>query len=313
MPKIRIQKVLSAAGVASRRAIEQMVRDGRITVNDRAITDLPCFVESDDEICVDGGLVSAAPGETVVFLLNKPKGVVCTQRDPAGRRRAVDLIPPIPQRVYCAGRLDADSTGLVVLTNDGELTNYLTHPRHGVTKTYVVEVDGRIGGDAVQRLKSGVWLDGTKRSAWVKVLRRSSTRSVLQVRICEGRNRQVRRVLSRLGYRARRLKRTAIGPLTDRGLKVGTFRQLTAGEIAKLRRAGAGEEDKKSTRPARAKKKKKLSRSSADGSRSNRGPKVGAYRQLTAAQIAKRRRAGEADKESARPVRAKKKKKRGQR
>ena len=309
MPKIRIQKVLSAAGVASRRAIEQMVRDGRITVNDRAITDLPCFVESDDEICVDGGLVSAAPGETVVFLLNKPKGVVCTQRDPAGRRRAVDLIPPIPQRIYCAGRLDADSTGLVVLTNDGELTNYLTHPRHGVTKTYVVEVDGRIGGDAVQQLKSGVWLDGTKRSAWVKVLRRSSTRSVLQVRICEGRNRQVRRVLSRLGYRARRLKRTAIGPLTDRGLKVGTFRQLTAGEIAKLRRAGAGG-DKDSTRPARAKKKKKLSRLSADGSRSNRGPKVGAYRQLTAAQIAKRRRAGEADKKSARPTRAKKKKRR---
>ena len=257
MPKIRIQKVLSAAGVASRRAIEQMVRDGRITVNGSAITDLPCFVESGDEICVDGGPVSAAPGETVVFLLNKPKGVVCTQRDPAGRRRAVDLIPPIPQRVYCAGRLDADSTGLVVLTNDGELTNYLTHPRHGVTKTYVVEVDGRIGGDAVQRLKSGVWLDGTKRSAWVKVLRRSSTRSVLQVRICEGRNRQVRRVLSRLGYRARRLKRTAIGPLTDRGLKVGTFRQLTAGEIAKLRRAGAGEEDKKSTRPTRAKKRKR--------------------------------------------------------
>lgn len=256
MPKIRIQKVLSGAGVASRRAIEQMVRDGRITVNDRAVVELPCFVESDDEICVDGRPVSAAPHETVVFLLNKPKGVVCTQRDPAGRRRAVDMIPPIPQRVYCAGRLDADSTGLVVLTNDGELTNYLTHPRHGVTKTYVVEVDGRIGGDAVQRLKSGVWLDGTKRSAWVKVLRRSSTRSVLQVRICEGRNRQVRRVLSRLGYRARRLKRTAIGPLTDRGLKVGTFRQLTGAEIARLRHAGAGE-DKKSARPARAKKKKR--------------------------------------------------------
>ncbi|MCK4275911.1 MAG: rRNA pseudouridine synthase [Phycisphaerae bacterium] len=253
MPATRIQKVLAAAGVASRRAIEQMVRDGRITVNGRAITDLPCFVESGDEICVDGRRVSAAPGETVVFLLNKPKGMVCTQRDPAGRRRAVDLIPPIPQRVYCAGRLDADSTGLVVLTNDGELTNYLTHPRYGVSKTYVVEVDGRIGGDAVERLKSGVWLDGTKRSAWVKVLRRSSTRSVLQVRICEGRNRQVRRILSRLGYRARRLKRTAIGPLTDRGLKGGAFRQLTAVQIARLRRAG---EDKDSTRPARAKKRR---------------------------------------------------------
>jgi len=238
MTKMRIQKVLSAAGVTSRRAAEEMVEDGRVTVNDQAVSKLPCFVSPDDEIRVDGRRISAKPRKSVAFLLNKPKGIVCTQRDPQGRPRAVDLLPATARRVYCAGRLDADSTGLVVLTNDGELTNLLTHPRYGVRKTYVIEVDGRINGQAAERLTSGVWLEGAKRRAGhVKLLQRGHHRSLLQLRIAEGRNRQVRRMLARLGYKVRKLKRVGIGPLSDKGLKVGHWRQLRPAEIAKLRRS----------------------------------------------------------------------------
>lgn len=241
MGRQRIQKVLSRAGVASRRACEQMILDGRITVNGELVLELPCFVDPEaDEVRVDGRPVRKRPERPVYYLLNKPRGVICTQSDPRGRPRAVDLIPEIPQRVFCVGRLDVDSTGLVLLTNDGTLTQRLTHPRFGVEKTYVVTVDGQLGPEQIERIKKGAWLDGRRTGgAAVKVLRKRRDSSLLELRLREGRNREVRRILAGLGCKVRRLKRTAIDGITDRGLGIGRYRRLKGGELDRLRRAGA--------------------------------------------------------------------------
>lgn len=242
MARMRIQKALSQAGAASRRAVEQMVLEGRVSVNGEQVRELPCFVDlAADEVRLDGTRVRAPSSRKVYFLLNKPRGVACTQHDPQGRPRAVDLIPPIGERVYCVGRLDIESTGLILLTNDGELTQHLTHPSSGVVKRYVAEVDGRPTAEAIAALKAGTYLDGRRtRPAVVKVLRRSNKRSLLEIGLSEGRNREIRRVLARLGHRVRRLKRVAIGPVTDKGLKVGGYRRLRAAEVAALRRCGRG-------------------------------------------------------------------------
>ena len=242
MTKLRIQKALSQAGVASRRAVEQMILDGRVTVNGSLVAELPCFVDlASDEVCVDGQAVAKRPGRKLYILLNKPRGVICTQQDREGRPRAIDLIRGLRQRVYCVGRLDADRTGIILLTNDGELAQYLTHPRYGVGKTYVAEVEGRLTGEQIARLKAGVYLGGRRTAAAsVKVLRRGPARSLLEIGIAEGRNRQVRRMLLRLGYKVRRLKRVAIGPITDRGLKIGHYRSLSPSEVTRLRQSGRG-------------------------------------------------------------------------
>ncbi len=239
MARERIHKVLAELGVASRRAAEQMVLDGRVRLNGQVLRTLPAFADpAEDVIEVDGEPVRTRPMRRVYYLLNKPKGVVCTQSDPGGRPRAVDLIPPIAQRVYCVGRLDKDSTGLLLLTNDGELTERLTHPRYGVTKTYVVQVDGAVSGEQIERLKGGMHLDGKKtKRAGVKVLKRSAARSRLEIRLSEGRNREIRRLLARVGHKVRRLQRVAIGPIRDPRLKLGAHRPLRPNEIRKLREA----------------------------------------------------------------------------
>jgi 23S rRNA pseudouridine2605 synthase len=244
MARKRIQKYLSEMGVTSRRNAEEMVLHGRVSVNGSVPQDLPVFVDpSEDDVRVDGRRVGGRkPGkpEKLYFLLNKPKGVVCTQSDPAGRSRAVDLVPDLGQRVYCVGRLDKDSTGIIILTNDGELTERLTHPRYEVPKTYRVEITGSLDAEAVDKLKSGMWMDGkrTNRTA-LRVLRRSPDRTLLEITLTEGRNREIRRMLARLGHKVKRLHRVAIGPITDRGLKVGNFRALRRHEVKRLRKAGA--------------------------------------------------------------------------
>jgi len=255
MAKIRIQKVLAEAGVASRRAAEEMVTDGRVSVNGEPVTSLPAFVDPQiDRIFIDGKALRRRRQKMVYFLLNKPRGVVCTSDDPQGRRKAVDLVPQTPgARVYCVGRLDLDSTGLLIVTNDGELTDYLTHPRYGVPATYVVSVDGQLTAEDIDTFKHGVYLDGRRTMpAGLKLLNKSPERSRLQVTIREGKNREIRRILLKFGVKVRRLHRVAIGPITDRGVKVGNYRPLTPAEVRKLMRAGTVPyEKKKPSRRAR--------------------------------------------------------------
>lgn len=242
MAKTRIQKVLSEAGVASRREAEEMLTQGRVTVNGERMTDLPCFVEESDDIRVDGQSVRRRPRARTYILLNKPRGVVCTQRDDPrhSRPRAVDLVGRAGGGVHCVGRLDMDSTGLIVLTDDGDLTNRLTHPRFGVAKTYVVRVAGRIAAEDLAALQKGMHLDGRRARAQTKVIRRGHQESLLEIRLHEGRNRQIRRMLARLGHKVLRVHRRAIGPITDRGVKIGKFRRLAAAEVDALRKAGGG-------------------------------------------------------------------------
>ena len=243
MAKTRIQKVLSEAGVASRREAEEMLTQGRVTVNGERMTDLPCFVEESDDIRVDGQPVRRRPRARTSILINKPRGVVCTQRDDPrhSRPRAVDLVGRAGGGVHCVGRLDMDSTGLIVLTDDGDLTNRLTHPRYGVAKTYVVRVAGRIGAEDLAALQKGMHLDGRRARAQTKVLRRGPKESLLEIRLHEGRNRQIRRMLARLGHKVLRVHRRAIGPISDRGVKIGKFRRLAAAEVDALRKAGGGQ------------------------------------------------------------------------
>ncbi len=243
MAKTRIQKVLSEAGVASRREAEEMLTQGRVTVNGERMTDLPCFVEESDDIRVDGQPVRRRPRARTYILLNKPRGVVCTQRDDPrhSRPRAVDLVGRAGGGVHCVGRLDMDSTGLIVLTDDGDLTNRLTHPRYGVAKTYVVRVAGRIGAEDLAALQKGMHLDGRRARVQAKAIRRGPKESLLEIRLHEGRNRQIRRMLARLGHKVLRVHRRAIGPISDRGVKIGKFRRLAAAEVDALRKAGGGQ------------------------------------------------------------------------
>jgi 23S rRNA pseudouridine2605 synthase len=261
MAKTRIQKVVAEAGIASRRAAEQMIIEGRIDVNGKLVTELPCFVTEEDRIRVDGMRLKRTSSKKVYYLLNKPKGVVCTQSDPQGRRMAGDLIDSGDERVYCVGRLDVDTTGLIILTNDGEFTQLMTHPRHGVEKTYVAEIAGALSGEDIDRLKSGVYVAGRRtRGAKIKVLHRAPTRSLLEIRISEGRNRQIRRMLTALRCKVRKLKRVAIEGITDRGIKIGRYRILKSGEVRRLRNAGLRDakdvEDAREARAAKAEKAK---------------------------------------------------------
>ena len=236
MTEQRLQKVLAAAGVDSRRKCEELILDGAVRVNRKVVDKLPVFVDPEkDIITVNGKKIRAA--RKVYFLLNKPKGVICTNRDPQGRKKAIDLVRT-GERIFCAGRLDADTTGLIILTNDSELTNKLTHPRYGLAKTYVVRVKGEIAAEQVGKLKKGVWLaEGKTGRASVKILKRGHKESSIEIIIRQGLNRQVRRMLAKVGLSEKTLTRTRIGKLTTRGLGVGKFRTLTKAEVAYLKKA----------------------------------------------------------------------------
>ncbi len=235
--RVRLQKFLSDAGVASRRRAEELIRDGHVLVNDQMVDTLPAFVDPRrDKVVVDGTLVRTE--RHVYLLVHKPKGVVCTDRDPAGRLRAVDLLPPLRARLFIVGRLDTDSSGLLLMTNDGELAERITHPRYGVPKVYRAEVRGRVPTDLPERMRAGVYFsDGKAQATNVRVTHRGRDASVLQITLKEGRNRQVRRMLARLGHRVKALKRLAIGPLTLKRLPLGAVRPLTVRELSDLRRA----------------------------------------------------------------------------
>jgi 23S rRNA pseudouridine2605 synthase len=233
----KLQKVLARAGVASRRAVEELIAEGRVRVNGE-VARLGARVDADrDVIEVDGALVSTAAG-LVHYLLNKPAGVISTAEDTHGRRTVVDLVPPEP-RVFPVGRLDADTEGLLLLTNDGDLTHRLTHPSFGVEKEYLASVEGDPAPKAVRALREGVDLDDG-RTAPAKVARVAP--GVLRITIHEGRNRQVRRMCEAVGHPVVRLVRTRIGPIADRRLKPGEWRPLTAKEVRSLSRAAKAQE-----------------------------------------------------------------------
>ena len=238
MAKQRLQKLLAAAGVDSRRKCEELILDGRVRVNRKVVDKLPAFVNPEkDVITVSGRRIRAA--NKVYFLLNKPKGVICTSSDPQGRKKAIDLVRA-SERIFCVGRLDADTTGLIILTNDSELANRLTHPRYGMAKTYVASVKGQADGTAIEKLKSGIWLaEGKTSPASVKILKRGHRESLIEITIRQGLNRQIRRMLASLDLPVRSLKRTRIGKLNARGLGPGKFRTLTRAEVAYLKQATA--------------------------------------------------------------------------
>jgi len=230
----RLQKLLARIGVGSRRVCEDLIADGRVTVNGE-VAELGRRVDPErDRVEVDGVPVGVRPG-LVYYLLNKPGGVVTTAADTHGRPTVVELVPAEP-RVFPVGRLDADTEGLLLLTNDGELAHRLTHPSFGVEKEYVAEVEGTPSAGAVRRLRDGVELDDGV-TAPAKV---AASGSVVRITIHEGRNRQVRRMCEAVGHPVRRLVRVRIGPVFDRRLKPGEWRPLTTTEVRALEKATAG-------------------------------------------------------------------------
>ncbi len=231
-----MQKVLAAAGVASRRRCEELILDGVVCVNRKVVDKLPAFADPEkDVITVNGREIRAAL--KVYFLLNKPKGVICTNSDPQGRKKAIDIVKT-RERIFCVGRLDIDSTGIIILTNDSELTNRLTHPRYGLAKTYVVSIRDEVGGEQIEKLKKGIWLaEGKTNRASVKILKRSHKQSSIEITIREGLNRQVRRMFAKVGLLVKSLKRTRIGKIDTWGLGVGKYRELNSSEIAYLKKA----------------------------------------------------------------------------
>ncbi len=246
--KERIHKILANAGVDSRRKVEEMIRQGRVAVNGRVRTELPILIDpAVDRIEVDDEpikLKSPRVAQRYYILLHKPKGVHSTNVAQGEQVRAIDLLPPqFHARVYPVGRLDADSKGLLLLTNDGELTNQLTHPRYGITKTYRAVVDGYVEPDTLGELGKGVWLADPRKQAGfktgrsqIRIIKRSRDKSVLEITIREGRNRQVRRMLAATGHKVRDLTRVQMGPLTLEGLKPGQSRLLTPREVKQLRK-----------------------------------------------------------------------------
>lgn len=230
----RVQKALAAAGVASRRVCEEMIEDGRILVNGRVAT-LGDKVDPDvDELRVDGAVVSIDRSRRTV-LLNKPVGVISTADDTHGRTTVVDLVGA-DERLYPVGRLDADSEGLILLTNDGGLTQRLTHPSYGVEKEYLVSVEGTVRPGELRTLRQGVELDdGVTSTAKVSQL----SPGLLRIVIHEGRNRQIRRMCDAVGHPVTRLVRTRIGPLTDSALQPGEWRDLDRAEVREIEAAVA--------------------------------------------------------------------------
>lgn len=240
---VRIQKVMAEAGIASRRAAEAMIEQGLVKVNNETIDALPAWVDpAADRIVVDGRPLRP-PQAQVYVMLHKPAGFVCTNDDPEGRRLASDLVEhPSKARLYPVGRLDMDSSGLLLLTNDGELANRLTHPRYEVHKEYEVLVKGALLPEDVAHLEEGIFLPAAQapgsrtREAHLKILRRDGERTLLTMELREGRNRQIRRMMADLGHPVKKLRRIRMGPLRLRGLAIGAWRDLTHSELLQLRK-----------------------------------------------------------------------------
>jgi 23S rRNA pseudouridine2605 synthase len=233
----RVQKLLARAGFGSRRACEELIAAGRVTV-DGEVARLGTRADPARQRVELDGVPVIVRDDLVYYLLNKPVGVVSTADDPEGRTTVLDLVPPNP-RVFPVGRLDADTSGLIVLTNDGELTQLLTHPSHGVVKTYLAEVRGVPSARALHALRHGLDLDdGPTAPATAKLVQRRGDTAAIEIAIHEGRNRQVRRMFDAVGHPVQRLVRTRVGPVHDRSLAPGSWRTLRPSEVRALYESG---------------------------------------------------------------------------
>jgi len=233
---IRLQKFLAAAGIDSRRHAEEYILAGRVTVDGQQVRDMGVRIDpSRQKVHLDGELLKVQPKR--YYLLNKPPGYLCTHRDPAGRPRAVDLAPQTPgTRLFTVGRLDESSQGLLLVTNDGELANRLAHPRYHVPRTYRVQVVGKVTRAMLEKLKKGLYFpEGKFRVHSVRRVRTKGQSTFLDLELTEGRNREIRRMLARVGHKVIRLERIAFGPLKLGRLPTGRCRPLRPAELKALR------------------------------------------------------------------------------
>lgn len=234
--KVRLQKFLAEAGIAARRKCEEMIVEGLVEVNGKVVESLPAFVEPDkDTVKVNGQKVRMP--QRVYFLLNKPKNVICSNSDPQGRKRAIDLVDT-PFRVVCVGRLDTDTSGAMILTNDLELVNRMTHPRYELPRTYEIRIRGSMEDTAIERFKRGSWLSGGKGGrAEVRVIRRNNVETILEVTILGGLHSELRLVMHRVGYKVMAIRRTRIGIITLKDTPMGCSRPLTKAQVDYLKKS----------------------------------------------------------------------------
>lgn len=246
MSRERVQKILARAGVASRRQVEDMIREGRVTINGD-VAELGARVDLEkDAVKVDDKRVAPPRQTSLYFLVNKPRGVVSSRRDPEGRPTVLDLVPKRHHKgLVPVGRLDFDTEGLLILTDDGDFAHRVAHPRHGCIKTYEVKVKGEPSETALDRLRGGMVIDGRRTSpATVEPVhgaqgpRESTHNTWWRIGLTEGRNRQIREMFHRIGHPVQRLRRVAIGPITDPKLPRGEWRELTPDEVERLRTEG---------------------------------------------------------------------------
>ena len=234
---LRLNKFLAHAGVGSRRHCDDLIAAGRVKINGDVVRDLGVRVEPEKhQVAVDDSPVQAE--RHVYWAVHKPRGYLCTNHDPAGRPLALHLIPHVDQRVYTVGRLDEDSEGLLLMTNDGDLAQQLTHPRYGVDKTYEVLVAGSPSPDELRQLTTGVYLsDGRVKANFVKRFKKQGDSTWLRIVLSEGKNREIRRMLARQNHKVLRLRRVGIGPVKLDRLPKGKSRKLALAEIEALRKA----------------------------------------------------------------------------
>ncbi|TWU65685.1 pseudouridine synthase [Crateriforma conspicua] len=265
----RLQRILAAAGFGSRRQCEDLIQEGRVIVNGQTVTQLGSTADpKSDTILVDDSPIR--PSRHVYYAVHKPTGVVTTNRDPQGRPRVIDLVPP-DERVFPVGRLDRNSEGLILLTNDGDLAQQLAHPKFGVRKIYRVTVAGKVDGETMKQMRRGIHIaEGMVRVEGAKLLKTRGRSTELEIVLREGKNREIRRILARLGHKVQKLRRIAIGPLRLGDVPAGAYRALRHDEVAKLYASvQPGGDDDTSTRPGRRKGgKKPRQRSGNDGTRS---------------------------------------------
>lgn len=233
----RLQKYLAHAGVASRRTCEELIQQGKVKVNGIVIREMGVKIDPEKDKVEVAGKTVKDEEEKVYLLLNKPKGYVTTLRDPQKRPKVIDLLKDVKVRVYPVGRLDYDTEGLLLLTNDGDITYKLTHPKHEIGKTYLVLVKGVPDQDKLKRFQKGLRLaDGLTAPAKVKLLKKQGGNTLLEIIIYEGRNRQIRRMCETIGHPVLELKRASMGFLQLEGLETGKYRYLTKTEITKLKK-----------------------------------------------------------------------------